>query len=476
MANYTEESLYLPVGESLFDKYFLGLLIALLVCVVLGCVLGLFGLCKCSYKVVALMATGVVIKLALIPDVEDDLMEGNSDKQSNHESEATAQIRTQWDQNSQNGTVDETETHSKRNHIMSSVKQSLKVKLFKHKDRVVFTTGGGSSGEPYHVRPFAPVLLIPLAALLIAAYASVIITAQWTITTRCPIAGTDNDSSICYYGHHNPPVDCVAWKNAGMQAELICVANSTAFDPFNPLERFVSLLAVQVAVLQFFACIINKGCCIKGCRDPPTRYSAICALDLLFILLVSGATAYVWTTQTDREDTFEKLTIPFTHLIAVSLAECLILSAFASLLCCEKCHKYRKDKRRRTSNQIQHEIQPIQIATDTQGNVPPRDRDTQSSIRQDDQTGNENEETPRYEQVVEENPISPDPGSTQTLLTPESPLTPGVSETPGISASEGTDTRPPLGSGSSGYESGPQKLSVSSDDNDGANFELQTFT
>jgi hypothetical protein len=452
MANYTEESLYLPVGESLFDKYFLGLLIALLVCVVLGCVLGLFGLCKCSYKVVALMATGVVIKLALIPDVEDDLVEekqpegtnaeGNSDMQSNHESGETAQNGTP-DQNFQNGTVDETD------------------QLCKHKDRVAFTTGSGSPGEPYIVHRCAPVFLLPLAALLIAAYASVIITAQWTITTKCPIVGTDNDSSICYSGLCNPPVDCAVWKNVGMQAELICVANSTAFDPFNPLERFVSLLAVQVAVLQFFACIINKGCCIKGCRDPPTRYSAICALDLLFILLVSGATAYVWTTQTDREDTFEKLTIPFTHLIAVSLAECLILSAFASLLCCEKYHKYRKDKHRRVPNQ---------------GDVPPRDQDTQSNTTQNDQTGNENEETPRYEQVVEENPISPDPGSTQTLLTPESPLTPGVSETPGISASEGTDTRPPLGSGSSGYESGPQKLSVSSDDNDGANFELQTFT
>jgi hypothetical protein len=449
MANYTEESLYLPVGESLFDKYFLGLLIALLVCVVLGCVLGLFGLCKCSYKVVALMATGVVIKLALIPDVEDDLVEekqpegtnaeGNSDMQSNHESGETAQNGTP-DQNFQNGTVDETD------------------QLCKHKDRVAFTTGSGSPGEPYIVHRCAPVFLLPLAALLIAAYASVIITAQWTITTKCPIVGTDNDSSICYSGLCNPPVDCAVWKNVGMQAELICVANSTAFDPFNPLERFVSLLAVQVAVLQFFACIINKGCCIKGCRDPPTRYSAICALDLLFILLVSGATAYVWTTQTDREDTFEKLTIPFTHLIAVSLAECLILSAFASLLCCEKYHKYRKDKHRRVPNQ---------------GDVPPRDQDTQSNTTQNDQTGNENEETTPNEQDDEENPISPYPGSTQTLLTP---VTPGVSETPGISASEGTDTRPPLGSGSSGYESGPQKLSVSSDDNDGANFELQTFT
>jgi hypothetical protein len=462
MANYTEESLYLPVGESLFDKYFLGLLIALLVCVVLGCVLGLFGLCKCSYKVVALMATGVVIKLALIPDVEDDLVqekqpegtnaERSSDTQSNHEPGATAEIGTQ-NQNSQNGTLDETETHAEHN--MSSVRQSVIENVV---DKVVFKTGSDSLGEPYHVRPFAPVLLIPLAALLIAAYASVIITAQWTITTKCPIVGTDNDSSICFYGLHNPPVDCVVWKNVGMQAELICVANSTAFDPFNPLERFVSLLAVQVAVLQFFACIINKGCCIKGCRDPPTRYSAICALDLLFILLVSGATAYVWTTQTDREDTFEKLTIPFTHLIAVSLAECLILSAFASLLCCEKYHKYRKDKHRRVPNQ---------------GDVPPRDQDTQSNTTQNDQTGNENEETTPNEQDDEENPISPYPGSTQTLLTP---VTPGVSETPGISASEGTDTRPPLGSGSSGYESGPQKLSVSSDDNDGANFELQTFT
>ena len=90
--------------------------------------------------------------------------------------------------------------------------------------------------------------------------------------------------------------------------------------------------------------------------------------------------------------------------------------------------------------------------------------------------GNDNEETSLNEQAAEEPPISPNPRSPEPLLPPESPLTPGVSETPGISASEGTDTCLPLGSGSSGYESGPQKLSVSSDDNNGVKVELHTLT
>ena len=124
-------------------------------------------------------------------------------------------------------------------------------------------------------------------------------------------------------------------------------------------KHFISIvyftIHVQVAVMQFFACITNKGCCIKGCRDP-----------YLYFWCRVQRTAYVWRTQTDREDTFEKLTIPFTHLIAVSLVECLILSAFTCLLCCEKCHKYRKDKRRRVLNQIQPEMQLIENATDTQ--------------------------------------------------------------------------------------------------------------
>ena len=429
MANHTlsVESLYLPVGESLFHKYFLALSIALPVCVVLGCVLGLFGLCKCSYKVVALMATGVVIKLALIPDVEDDLVEkkqpegtndeGNSDMQSNHESGETAQNGTP-DQNFQNGTVDETD------------------QLCKHKDRVAFTTGSGSPGEPYIVHRCAPVFLLPLAALLIAAYASVIITAQWTITTRCPIVGTDNDSSICYSGLCNPPVDCAAWKNAGMQDELICVANSTAFDPFNPLERFVSLLAVQVAVLQFFACIINKGCCIKGCRDPPTRYSAICALDLLFILLVSFATGYVWRTQTDREDTFEKLTIPFTHLIAVSLAECLILFVFTCLLCCEECRKCKMDCNWMAERRRQNAQTPTQ--SERQCNGPPSNTEENSTTNDTPQA--EATRTHQLESGDDNDLILRDPTSPHPFSPPESSSTQTRGTNPTeTSASEGTD-------------------------------------
>ena len=447
MANYTEENLYLPAGESLFDKYFLALSIALPVCVVFGFVFGLLGLCKCSYKVVALMATGVVIKLALIPDVEDDLVEekqpegtnaeGNSDTQSNNDPQTTAHNETQ-DHSSQNGTVDETETRTQHN--TSSVRQSLidNVNLFKHKDvdKVVFTTGRDSSGEPYLVRPFAPVLLIPLAAFLIAAYASVIITAQWTITTKCPIAGTDNDSSICYSGLHNPPVDCAAWKNVGMQAELICVANSTAFDPFNPLERFVSLLAVQVAVLQFFACIINKGCCnIKcrevcriKCRDPPIRYSVICGLDLVFVLLVSLTTALLWRAQTesDSKDTFEKLIIPFIHLIAVSLAECLILFVFTCLLCCEECCKCLMSKCRRHND-------PTPTPTERQQNEHLSNTDESLTT---DGTGE-----PQPDAMQTHHSGSGDDNDNPSSLHPRLPPEPSLTPTGDLEpiASEGTD-------------------------------------
>ena len=277
-------------GQTLFEKHFLPLVIVLPVSVVIGCSFGILGIFKCSYKVIALMSTGVVTKLALIPDVDDDVE-----------------------------------------------KEEKKKGCLQKKKSIVFKTPNGPVDKAYGVFPVAPMCFLSLAPLLILAYASVLITAQWKFTTKC-IDVLPGEGSLTHYNglHRCPPVNCTAWNDSKMNEVLIRISNSTAFDPFNPLERFVSLLAVQVAVLQFFACIINKGCHSR-LSYPPCRYTIICVFDFLFVLVVSGVTAYIGTTQIDRHTTFQSLTIPFIHLIFVSIAECLVLFVFVCLLWCNKC-------------------------------------------------------------------------------------------------------------------------------------------
>ena len=283
--------LYLSVeGQTLFERYFQPLLIALLVSVAAGFSFGFLGVFKCSYKVVALMSTGVVTKLALVPDVEDDVE-----------------------------------------------KEEKKKRVLQKQKSIVFKTPNGPVEKAYGVFPAAPMCFLSIAPVLILAYASVLITAQWEFTTKCIDAIPGEASPSHYNGlHHCPPVNCTAWNDSRMNEVLIRISNSTSFDPFNPLERFVSLIAVQAAVLQFFACIINKGC-HSSLSYPPCRYTIICVLDFLFVLVVSGVTAYIGTTQIDRHTTFQSLTIPFIHLIFVSIAECLVLFVFVCLLWCNKC-------------------------------------------------------------------------------------------------------------------------------------------
>ena len=363
MASCTE-SFYLPEGSPLFCRSFGWLLVALAAAVLVSFVFGLVGCSKKCYRIIALMSTGVVSKLALIPDVEDDVSD-SEDEEDNSENQTRREKCSQW----------------------------IKKALTRQKHRTIsFKTCDGAEDAFYGVFPWAPMLLLPAAIVLILAYATVFITTQWTLTTNCSDDQSGNTTAMYYKGlSFCPPVNCSAW-NVNKSGELIEVPSSNAFDPFNPLERFVSLLAVQVAVLQFFACIVNKGCCWEF-KHPPCRYTLICIFDIVFVLIVIAATIVIGTRQVDRADTFEKLTIPFVHLIFVSFAECMILSIFVLVICCNVCDPDKsrgeldlEDEIKKKTNTNQ-EDEPQGSSTITNGNsVGQPGSDSEISGRDTDQS------------------------------------------------------------------------------------------
>ena len=336
------ESFYLSEGSPLFCRSFGWLLVALAGALLVSFVVGLVGCSKKCYRIIALMSTGVVSKLALIPDVEDDV----SDSESEEDAE------------------DSGETNTRR-----KICQWIKKALNRQQHRTIsFKTCDGTKDVKYWVFPWVPMLLLPAALVLILAYVTVFITTQWTLTTECSDDQSGNATALYFNGlAFCPPVNCSAWDNSG---ELIRVPSSSAFDPFNPLERFVSLLAVQVAVLQFLACVVNKGCCGK-LKHPPCRYTLICIGDVVFVVIVITATIVIGTRQIDRADTFEKLTIPFVHLIFVSFAECMVLSIFVLVICC---------------NPKQKETRSQSPSTETNGNIPEEaGSDSETSCHDTDQ-------------------------------------------------------------------------------------------
>ena len=78
MSTCSEEGLYLTEDDpALLLAVPIVILVIMAILVLLGCVCGFFGWWWC-YEVVAMMSTGVVIKLAIVPDVEDVILEQNS--------------------------------------------------------------------------------------------------------------------------------------------------------------------------------------------------------------------------------------------------------------------------------------------------------------------------------------------------------------------------------------------------------------
>ena len=371
----------------LFTNVIVPLLAVLALSVVAGCVCGTFSCWRCSYKVVAVMSTGVVIKLALIPDVKDEIFdrsrvqneeevqgrglevqegsgeiqEGSGEVQegSGEVQEGSGEVQEgigevqegsgevqegigevqegsgevqRCDEETQVGHdgVAQEEMNTLVNRLYNTRRRIRKYFLGQQERTVFFKTDYGHKKISFWVLPFAPPCLLALAMLLVMSYGSVFITSEWTIARNCSERNAFGAMVTCYRGFDPcPPLNCTAWNELGIDENLFCM--SISFNLFTPLERFVSLLAVQAALMQLFGCIVNKGCCLPF-RYPPCRYTTICILDFAFIILVSCVTVYIGATTSDPEEAFQNLILPFVHLIFVSVAEFLVLFVFAALM------------------------------------------------------------------------------------------------------------------------------------------------
>ena len=242
---------------------------------------GFLSFCKHNgvKRFLSVMFTGVITKLALIPGVEDDI--------------ATKEGRTK-----------------------------------------VYFKVSANSPHQYEWYPFSTkyiILFLPAAMLLILAYISVFITSRWELSDDCKDTNIVNSTVTCFVEFGGcPPVDCALWRELRRNESLICIA--FAPDLFNPLEKFVSLLAVQVTLLQLFSCIVNRGCP----SGTTTRYCTMLVCNLVFAIPVVTLAVVFWTInmpRVERNKTFIGLVIPFLHLLIIMLAESLVLFFFALILC-----------------------------------------------------------------------------------------------------------------------------------------------
>ena len=347
---------YLPEHDTtLITSVIVPILTAVAVLVVVACGCGAFGCFKWSYKMTALVSLGVVTKLALIPDITDKVCMNDEQLRKFQEEISQGEGRNWQDQfnkrrdmrgvirgnvrnrHSKSDTGNRNPTHADTQEGTLEVNPQGERRIERirryfrqqQEQTVFFETYSGKERLYFWVLPFAPPFFLALGMVLILSYVSVFITDQWEVSKVCTDRNAVGIVRTCYRGFNAcPPVNCTTWNNLGMDENLFCFTE--VFDLFNPLERFVSLLTVQVTVLQFFACVVNRGCCMPF-KYPPCRYTCICVLDFGFIMVVSAVMVYLGVTQSDKEETFANLIVPFLHLVFVSVTEWLVLFVFACL-------------------------------------------------------------------------------------------------------------------------------------------------
>jgi hypothetical protein len=329
---------------------------SLLVCIA-AIFLGLVSRCfESVYKIWATTAAEAVVKLALIPDVqvrirnEDETLEGSegaSTRRSRDAEENTSQLVEEGsilgirervlDRGENNsGSVPEVRTPVSR--ITSRIegicdqtrRRHTETIKWKYKEAVCFDIGG----ELFPVRHTFPVMVFPAAVLLLAAYVSLFVTGQWHHSKNCgstdAVTGTQK---VCYYLHEcSDRINCTAWKAAKRNEELVCT--SLSIDIFKPLIQLVSLLAVQVAIMNFGVAVFNRG---WPCTGDSTwkRYSCICVLQFLFVLSLLAIGVYHLVRELRQgilADAFMDYLIPIGNMVFVALAEAVFLFVFTMML------------------------------------------------------------------------------------------------------------------------------------------------
>ena len=215
------------------------------------------------------------------------------------------------------------------------------------KETVFFQTYSGHKMLHFWVNPFTLPFLLGSGMLLVMSYGAVFITSHWKITKNCN--NSCNEFGIrmsCYRLNLCPPVNCTTWNNRSAWINNnVTLKNNTTWnncanwmenqsgenlfclslspDLITTLVNFVSIYAVQVALMQLFACIVNKGCCLPF-RYPPCRYTTICIMNSVLGISVLALTVAAWVTVFQGGTIFQTLAIPLFHLLFVLLSVCAI--------------------------------------------------------------------------------------------------------------------------------------------------------
>ena len=236
---------------------------------VLGVVVGLLVYVKACRLSMTVMSSGVVRKLALLPEVKDSLLSQNK----------------------------------KPSTIANFVIQQEEFKIHRY---------------------FVP-LFLATSGVLFFAYVSVFVTSQWELTDECTDKNLLNVTRVCHlFLSVCPPVNCTRWNELGRRDTLICFSFNPDF--FNPLEKFVSLLAVQATVLQGAAVVVNRG---WGCKAKG-RFCAIYIFYTAFLVALVSASIAVYLAAGDFETRYAEVSIPLAQFMFVSVAEAAVLGGFSS--------------------------------------------------------------------------------------------------------------------------------------------------
>ena len=354
MSSGCNSGLYLD--EDVFPILTIHIVPFLASCLVLCGVAIVVGYVSCKvkrvYKLWATTAAEIVVKIGLIPEVEVKLKEeeyssgtpttGGNDVTSEAFWRRNVEL-TDLTGNIEEDVAGETDTNTQEGVNMGNSGETAQLfqrrgqggggslrKKWPYKESVCFSI----KGELFPVRHTFPVMAFPMAVVLITCYVSIFVTAEWHQTDTC--GDTDSvteQQKVCFYiPECSNTINCTAWRQAGRTERIIC--RSLSLDIFEPLIKFVSLLAVQVTVMTCGILLFNRGCPCAG-DSTWKRYLGVCLFDLAFVVLLFVVGIYLLVDGINRGDVgevFIRYIIPIGHMAFVSIAETLFLFVFTVML------------------------------------------------------------------------------------------------------------------------------------------------
>ena len=190
-------------------------------------------------------------------------------------------------------------------------------------------------GELFLVHHDLAPFIFALGCLFAFTYIGVFFTEQWKLTSDCSrLDPLVMGEKICFNYPCPNSINCDAWNEAGKREMLLCW--SPSINLFRALTKFVALVVFQVTLMRFLGLFIHGGCpCDCLHHNVWKQYLSILAIHLAFVvMLLVGLVVLIVVGHNSMNlpNMLINFILPFAYMLMVAVLEVFALGIFVHML------------------------------------------------------------------------------------------------------------------------------------------------